>query len=75
MSFKPNAITDCTQQKSDRCAVPLFVEEMDDSLFSKIEGVLDLKIEGTEGYLIHFKIDGRPKYCFTLEEKPLSEEV
>ena len=60
----------------DQCIdTPIFVPQMNDSLFTHIEGVVDINTTDRRGYLILFQINGRPKYCFTSEGKNISEEV
>ena len=69
--------SDCSQSQKEMCRVPLFVQQMDDSLFRAIDSVVDfsLKRGSVSGHLILFNIEGKPKYCTTIEGQSLSDEV
>ena len=48
--------------------IPSFVENIHQSLFSKLMGVLPIsEPNNTNGYLLLFNFSGRPKYCFSTE--------
>ena len=64
------------ERMEDICQKPKFVDQMDGNLFKKIDGVVDYNFGGgVSGHLLLFNIDGTPKYCFTGEDKDLSDEV
>ena len=59
---------------------PPFVTQMDQNVFQTIGGVVYYMFTNSKGsifsgWLIVFNIEGRPKYCFTAEGKPLSNDV
>ena len=59
-----------------QCSKPYFVDQMNASLFQKIDGVLDLILDGKAiGWLVLFNINGRPKYCATAYNQMISDEV
>ena len=56
--------------------LPQLVTRINSTLFERIGGVLYYDVNPqTSGWLLFFNIDGRPKYCFTEEDKDLSEQV
>ena len=61
------------------CFVPKFVDQINDKLFAQIEGVVDFNFKGSEGlksgHLLLLNIEGRPMYCFTIEDEDISKEV
>ena len=61
------------------CFVPQFVDKINDTLFARIDGVVDFNLKGSEGgksgWLLLLNIEGRPKICFTFEGEDISEEV
>ena len=61
-----------------RCVIPLFVDQIDSTLFAQIEGVVDFNLKskgGKSSWLLLLNIEGRPKYCFTFEGEGISEGV
>ena len=80
--FYPNidGVFPKTTTQVKRSDWPPFVTQMDQNVFETIGGVVyyifsDSSNRKFSGWLIVFNIEGRPKYCFTAEGKPLSEEV
>ena len=66
---------DCKTQVTLCSPIPVFIEQMDVTLFSQLEGVIDfISKERKDSYLLLFRINGRPKFCTTLSEE-LSPEV
>ena len=56
----------------------LFINGMNDSLFSKIDSTLGYNWDykrGLTGHMLWFNIDHKYYYCFQPEGKPLSEQV
>ena len=72
---------DCTEKYiedyKEKCVVPPFVQNMNETLFQSIEGIVDFDIEvrHLSGHLFLFEIDGKPKICFALLNHLTSEEV
>ena len=68
--YDVNNYTKCT-------GVPLFVNNMNQSIFSQIEGVVEFNTTARPqwGYLILFQINGRLKYCTTFDGQYFPEEV
>ena len=55
-----------------------FIKDMDDSLFSQIDSMLDYAWNherGLTGHMLWFNIDHKYYYCFQPEGQPLSEQV
>ena len=55
-----------------------FIKEMNDSLFSQIDSMVDYNWDherGLTGHMLWFNIDNKYYYCFQPEGKPLSEQV
>ena len=53
-----------------------FIRQMNDSLFSQIDSIVDYHSErGLSGHMLWFNIDHKYYYCFQSEGKPLSEQV
>ena len=71
-------ITYCRYKDPTYCQFPPFAQQMDASLFEKIDGVIKT-IESSDdknfGYLLLLNIDGRPKICFTSLSGDISEQV
>ena len=74
-SFNPNiGRTEITEDLPPN-KWPQFYKEMDQKIFESIGGVVYYIFSDLSGWLILFNIEGRPKYCFTAEGKPLSQNV
>ena len=52
-----------------------FIRQMNDSLFSQIDSMIDYHWKRLTGHMIWFNIDHKHYYCFQSEGQPLSEEV
>ena len=52
-----------------------FIRQMNDSLFSQIDSMIDYNWEGMTGHMLWFNIDHKHYYCFQPEGQPLSEQV
>ena len=55
-----------------------FIREMNDSLFSQIDSMVDFNWDhkrGLTGHMLWFNIDHKYYYCFQPEGQPLSEQV
>ena len=55
-----------------------FIKEMNDSLFSQIDSMLDYDLDhkrGLSGHMLWFNIDHKYYYCFQPEGQSLSEQV
>ena len=74
---KPQLITEkCV---STNCDIPKFVDQMNATLFVKIDGAVDFNFkesdDGKSGHFLIINIDGRPMGCFAFEDEDISEEV
>ncbi|CAG2104405.1 unnamed protein product [Medioppia subpectinata] len=58
------------------CRPPVFVKQIPDHLFHKLEGVVVYDDPRTQvkGHMLWFNISGQPRYCFTPEGQNLSEQ-
>ena len=55
-----------------------FIRQMNDSLFSQIDSIIDYNLDhkrGLSGHMLWFNIDHKYYYCFQPEGQPLSEQV
>ena len=52
-----------------------FIRQMNDSLFSQIESMLDYNLRGMTGHMLWLNIDHKHYYCFQPEGQSLSEQV
>ena len=52
-----------------------FIRQMNDSLFSQIDSMIDYNWEGMTGHMLWFNIDHKYYYCFQPEGQSLSEQV
>ena len=52
-----------------------FIRQMNDSLFSQIDSMIDYNWKGLSGHMLWFNIDHKYYYCFQSEGQPLSEQV
>ena len=52
-----------------------FIRQMNDSLFSQIDSMIDYHWKGLTGHMLWFNIDHKHYYCFQSEGNPLSEQV
>ena len=55
-----------------------FIRQMNDSLFSQIDPIIDYNLDhkrGLSGHMLWFNIDHKYYYCFQPEGQPLSEKV
>ena len=60
----------------DNLQKPQFVHQMNAILFKRVEGVVDFEFGADiKGRLLLFNIDDKPKVCFILDDKHISEEV
>ena len=68
----------CANSGDELCFIPQFVQQMDDSMFARIDGVVDFNLRadgGKSGWFLILNINGAPKGCFTFEKEDISEEV
>ncbi|CAG2175841.1 unnamed protein product [Oppiella nova] len=56
------------------CNKPQFLDTIPDSLRKQLEAIMDYSEPGVSGHLLWFNINGRPMYCFTHDNHPLSAQ-
>ena len=64
--------------ETDRLEDIQFIKEMNDSLFSQIDSIIDFNWDhkrGLSGHMLWFNIDHKHYYFFQPERQPLSEQV
>ena len=70
--------TDGVYVETDQIEEILFIKEMNDSLFSQIDSMVDYNWDhkrGLTGHMLWFNIDHKYYYCFQPEGQSLSEQV
>ena len=58
-----------------RCPSIQFIDQMNDTLFKRIDSIVDYRIDDRFGHILLFDITGRPYYCSQPENESLSEKV
>ncbi|CAG2172259.1 unnamed protein product [Oppiella nova] len=51
-----------------------FIDQISDDMLQKLEGIVDYSVHAQSGHMLWFNISGKPFYCFTLEDQPLSRQ-
>lgn len=71
-----NILTEsCPKYYTNVCPDTRFIDELNTSLLTQLDGVVDFNFDDKSGFLLWFNINGRLKYCFQPESKKLSDDV
>ncbi|XP_054159557.1 uncharacterized protein LOC128957769 [Oppia nitens] len=60
----------CNECKEPKCKQPIFLDQLNQQLHQSLESIVDY---GSEYYILIFVINGRPLYCWQLQDHLLNE--